>query len=223
MRLGSFKLLSPGGGGRKPISQSRKIALVLVACVGAAVWAKPLGMLLWARIRILTNIPKTAIAEPTLAEAPKPVVPPDLDPQLPSLASELRDPFRVDTSVFPPPTIKAATPPGGEKPTTGSGGGNRGTESTNPAAAEADGVRIAAESLRVQSAGAGLSVAVIENQAVRVGSTVTAAAGIAFTLVRVIDGGVVVAHAGREFEVMMPAQFGSAAPKVQDKKGGSKP
>ncbi len=34
-------------------------------------WVKPMGLLLWARLRILTNIPRTAIAEPESPTAPR--------------------------------------------------------------------------------------------------------------------------------------------------------
>lgn len=43
----------------------RRIAAALPLLAFASVlWLKPMGLLLWARIRILTNIPRTAIAEP---------------------------------------------------------------------------------------------------------------------------------------------------------------
>ena len=34
-------------------------------------WLKPMGLLLWARLKILTNIPRTAIAEPKPREEPR--------------------------------------------------------------------------------------------------------------------------------------------------------
>ena len=51
--------------------RSRKGALTFVARFAVVAWAKPMGLLLWARLRILTSIPKTAIADdPTkLADA----------------------------------------------------------------------------------------------------------------------------------------------------------
>lgn len=52
-------------------------ALPLVA-FATVLWVKPMGLLLWARLRILTNIPRTAIAEP---EANGTIVFPDPDPR----------------------------------------------------------------------------------------------------------------------------------------------
>lgn len=41
--------------------RARAIGLVTAAAV--VLWAKPMGLLLWARLRILANIPRTAIAD----------------------------------------------------------------------------------------------------------------------------------------------------------------
>ncbi len=41
--------------------QARSVALV--AGVAVVLWAKPMGLLLWARLRLLANIPRTAIAD----------------------------------------------------------------------------------------------------------------------------------------------------------------
>ena len=38
--------------------------ILLVAFAACVLWIKPMGLLLWARIRILTNVPRTAIADP---------------------------------------------------------------------------------------------------------------------------------------------------------------
>jgi hypothetical protein len=48
--------------GRRRALRVLQLAAPLVA-VGAVLWLKPMGLLLWARLRILTNIPRTAIAE----------------------------------------------------------------------------------------------------------------------------------------------------------------
>ena len=45
-------------------------ALPLVAFT-TVLWVKPMGLLLWARLRILTNIPRTAVAEPEPPKAPR--------------------------------------------------------------------------------------------------------------------------------------------------------
>ena len=38
-------------------------AMLLLVLAAGVLWAKPMGLLFWARIRILTNIPRTAIAD----------------------------------------------------------------------------------------------------------------------------------------------------------------
>lgn len=40
------------------------IAAMPLMAFGTVLWLKPMGLLLWARLRILTNIPRTAVAEP---------------------------------------------------------------------------------------------------------------------------------------------------------------
>lgn len=244
MKIGSFTFWSLASRRVKPgaklsIPPSRTIALVVVASLGLMVWAKPMGLLLWARIRILTNIPKTAIADPAVAQSTKPVQPPELDPQLPGAMATLRDPFTVDAEVFPKPVVKlpegngarAATEPTrtaqAETDPKETSGAHEG-ESTAPSVYEA--LRATAESLRVQSAGAGLTIAIIEDKALRVGETVTAADGTEFTLLKVLDGAVVLGRDEREFVVRMPAQVRStpstpAAPTRPQapKKPGGKP
>lgn len=238
MKIGSFDIRLPKPAPISKASRSRKIALALVACVALMIWAKPMGLLLWARIRILTNIPKTAIAEPTLAKDSKPAQPSDLDPKLPGFGAQLRDPFSVDERVFPQPKqpgdtasaqgsvtqvpAQTATPTdGGETSPEDPADAAVDGESSAPSRYEA--LRVSAEAIRVQSAGAGLLGAVIENKAVRVGETVTAPDGTEFTLVGVLDGAVVLGRDGREFVVRMPTAPESKAIKPAPKGGGAKP
>ena len=64
--------------------RSRKLAIGMVAMFSVVAWAKPMGLLLWARLRILTSIPKTAIADDP-ANTPVVVLPPsDLETGLPN-------------------------------------------------------------------------------------------------------------------------------------------
>jgi len=53
---------------RSPWRRRLAAALPLLA-FASVLWLKPMGLLLWARIRILTNIPRTAIAEPRPPES----------------------------------------------------------------------------------------------------------------------------------------------------------
>lgn len=62
---GSSRAAGSGGAsrsGRRRAWRLLRLAAPLVA-VGAVLWLKPMGLLLWARLRILTSIPRTAIAE----------------------------------------------------------------------------------------------------------------------------------------------------------------
>lgn len=51
-------------GRRRSVWRRRLAAAAPLIAFASVLWLKPMGLLLWARIRILTNIPRTAIAEP---------------------------------------------------------------------------------------------------------------------------------------------------------------
>jgi hypothetical protein len=206
---------------------NRRNALLVVAGLGLVIWAKPMGLLLWSRIRILTTIPRTAIADDAIAAAPKPKLPPEFDPQLPATGVSARDPFRVDPAHFPSEqdlrnaqTAAAARADAARAadPADSSGedlavGAPAATATPSPLEladerppAEYERLRAAAESLRVQSAGKGLDAAVVSGRAVRVGDLLETAGGDEFILVEVVEGGIVVAHGSREFIVRLPEQ-----------------
>lgn len=202
----------------------RKGLIVAVASLAMVAWVTPLGLLLWARIRILTSIPKTAIADDTLARAPKNDQPPELDPGLPGGEWTLRDPFQVDSAVFPRPQTQSPAGRGStNSPNQGttqsvvtvepaaSGEGDESVESIEPQPYEV--AKASAGTFRVQSAGNGLVSAVIDDKVRRVGETLTSGDGRAFKLVKVIDGGVVLEHEGREFIVRIPQPGIDAAPR----------
>ncbi len=65
--------------------------LAPILAVAVVLWLKPMGLLLWARLRILTNIPRTAMAEE----------PPEWMRSFPDLAAR----------PLPPPIPAMATPP----------------------------------------------------------------------------------------------------------------
>lgn len=76
--------------------RARAGAIVFLGLAVCVLWAKPMGLLLWARIRILTNIPRTAIADEVLEQAlvdaaRSPSRPPVSRIELPARTS--RDPF----------------------------------------------------------------------------------------------------------------------------------
>lgn len=199
--------------------RKRKGILIAVASVAMVAWATPLGLLLWARIRILTSIPRTAIADDTLAYAPRVELPTELDPALPGSDAALRDPFFVDQKVFPDPrTVASPAPvsaprasvavatPSEELPTLKRDADLGVTERSSLELA-----RLSAESFRVQSAGAGLVTAVVDDRARRIGDVLTSTDGRAFTLVKVIDRGIVLSHESHEITVRMPAEVSSTS------------
>lgn len=243
MKIGSLDIRVPKPA---PISQaprSRKIALGVVACIALFFLAKPMALLLWARIRILTSLPKTAIAEPVDSAGASPKVITDLDPSLPSWRADVPDPFRVNPQVFPDPKAAAAAGAANEwresereqsvapehelvegGPTSTDGGdATAGESEDSEAPAVYESLRAAAESVRVQSAGAGLQGAVIDDKAVRIGETVRTSEGVEFTLVAVLDGAVVLGIQGREFIVQMPKLPASAPIRPTPRPGGGQP
>jgi hypothetical protein len=201
---------------------NRRNALLVVAGLGLVIWAKPMGLLLWSRIRILTTIPRTAIADDAIAAAPKPKLPPEFDPQLPAMVVGARDPFRVDPAHFPSEQdlrnaqAAAATPANPALPALPAdpeADADAASATRSPLEladeqppAEYERLRVAAESLRVQSAGKGLDTAVVGGRAVRVGDVLETTGGDEFVLVEVVDGGIVVAGGAREFIVKLPSQ-----------------
>lgn len=61
---------------RKQRLERRRLRRTLIAALpliafATVLWVKPMGLLLWARLRILTNIPRTAVAEPEPPKAPR--------------------------------------------------------------------------------------------------------------------------------------------------------
>lgn len=207
---------------------NRRNALLVVAGLGLVIWAKPMGLLLWSRIRILTTIPRTAIADDTIAAAPKPKLPPEFDPQLPAMVVAAHDPFRVDPAHFPSEqdlrnaqaaAAAPAAPANPVRPADSDADSDADADVAAAAAtpsplelvdeqppAEYERLRIAAESLRVQSAGKGLDTAVVGGRAVRVGDVLETTGGDEFVLVEVVERGIIVAHGAREFIVKLPEQ-----------------
>jgi hypothetical protein len=242
MKIGNLELRVPKPAPISSAPRSRKIALAAVACVALLFLAKPMALLLWARIRILTSLPKTAIAEPIESKAAKPAAPTEIDPSLPTSLADGRDPFQIDRLVFPEPKVADPTAPDANAAGTPAHDPADPAEATDPQHVgesapkdhvEGDGdsgepaayaaMRIAAESVVVRSAGAGLQAAVIDDKAVRVGETVKTSAGFEFTLVAVLDGGVVLGLEGREFVVRMPALAENPPMRPSPKSGGGKP
>jgi hypothetical protein len=192
--------------GLRTWSTSRK-TLVFFSLVTALVMAKPMGLLLWARLRILTSIPKTAIADDpaNIAAAAQP--PQELDPRLPGADAGLIDPFSIDPHTYPtsdnPTSSRASIVPSQKSDTNP-------TEVHAPEAFEA--ARRAAERFRLQSAGRGLSMAVIDGRTYRIGDALESADGIRFVLLEVLDSSAVLGHGEERIEIRMRGASTGTAP-----------
>jgi hypothetical protein len=184
--------------------------LAFTLAVASVLWAKPMGLLLWARIKILTNIPRTAIADPGDGA-------PVLVRNRPDLAEpqELRvpgrpatDPFRIDDTAFPIPERPAETSPRGAK----AAGGN--AEEIDPSAVRERERAAMAAAFRVQAAGEGMGIAVIDGRTVKVGQSIDGRDGTAFRLVAVRGEGVVLECEGTSYEVTIarPGRGRNAGP-----------
>ncbi|MGA1224348.1 MAG: hypothetical protein ACO31E_07260 [Phycisphaerales bacterium] len=196
-----------GGGNLIAWMRSRKGALMLVTAFAVIAWAKPMGLLLWARLRILTSIPKTAIADDpanTQAEEKPPV---ELETGLPGMGSVLIDPF--DTDPHTPTSSDSPNPSHASiVPTQKSD-----DDSTEvQALEEVEAARRATERFRLQSAGRGLSMAVIDGRTYRIGDTLEGANGRRFVLREVLEGAAVLEHGGERFEIRMPGAGLGTAP-----------
>ncbi|RLS65518.1 MAG: hypothetical protein DWH96_00445 [Planctomycetota bacterium] len=172
----------------------RMQALLWLAAFGTVVWAKPMGLLLWARLRILTSLPRTAIADdPSVqanaAEAPK--------VQFLDLSdSGTVDPFRLRGSRLCIPHSPIA-------PSVISAEGAKSNElvADSPLSSEAvDLVALCAKRFRVQTAGSGLSCAVVNGRTYRLGDELELE-GLRFLLIEVREVGVILGYGERRFEI----------------------
>lgn len=176
-------------------------ALVTVLAVGMVVWAKPMGLFIWTRLRMVTSIPRTAMAEEG-AVLQAPLAPPKLAPVLDvSLDNQInRDPFEVNEAAFPKPIISHDL-------------GDRDGKSNPPSADElheaelrfTTQLRDLAATLRLEALMSGLPMAVINGVTVRLGESIVpeGADSIAFRLTEIRERSVVLESHGRLFELEM--------------------
>lgn len=173
----------------------------LALAVPIAALAQPLGLLLWARIRLLTSIPRTAMAieEETMVAA-EPVAPafPDLpDNALP--APGLRDPFATSSRHFPNSTIRQGLSESTPKSATG-----RADDEGRAASVVRDRLAGIVGRLRVQGLVPGRGVALIDGRVRRVGDSFPAGLeGSMVRLVAVEQSKVVVECGDLEFDIRL--------------------
>ena len=85
------------------VARRETVLAAVILAVPVVALAQPLGLLLWARMRILTSIPRTAMAteEPQASTVPVDV---EVFPDLPATSPEpvsLRDPLAISRRHFP--------------------------------------------------------------------------------------------------------------------------
>jgi hypothetical protein len=138
-------------------------------------------------------------------------LPKDVDPLLPAADARLIDPFRIDPHTFPssdnpmPSQASIVPTPKSDKEI---------AEVPAPEAFEA--ARRAAERFRLQSAGRGLSMAVIDGRTYRIGDALESADGVRFVLLEVIEGAAVLGHGEQRIEIRMRGVGSGTAPSKGD-------
>jgi hypothetical protein len=183
------------------LGRRRTLLAGLVLAVPIAALAQPLGLLLWARIRLLTNIPRTAMAtesEEAVASVPAPPAFPDL-PNADLPVPGLRDPLAISPRHFPranrPQPLTETSPKSG-----------LGTVDDEQRAAAVLRERLAsiAGRLRVQGLVPGRGVALIDGRVRRIGESFPATVdGTTVRLVAVEQSMVVVECGGLEFDIRL--------------------
>ena len=181
----------------------REVALAaVVLAIPLVALAQPLGLLLWARMRILTSIPRTAMATEEVervANAPADLqVFPDLPPVVPEPAV-LRDPLEVSPDHFPRSTN--STSDRGIEPKSAPG-----TVEESGEAEESVRMRLVpvVSRLEVQGLMPGRGLAVIDGRVRRVGEEFDGnVAGASFLLVEVRKSVAVVRLEGLDFDIRL--------------------
>lgn len=179
----------------------RGISMALLLSIPLMAWAQPLGLLLWARLRLLTNIPRTAMATEEM-EAKAKIEPPSSLPDLASVGLDERanrDPLQFNPEYFPrlnsqPHSDATGAKYPGEK-----------VDQMRTEAGTSASVRSAAEKIRLQALISGKSLAIIDDRTYRAGELLAreSTGGIQFLLQSVGNDSVVVQAEGYEFKVRL--------------------
>lgn len=169
------------------------------------------GLLLWARLIIVSDLPKMAVAEPGVAEAdPGARKAPRREARIVRVALDGepgRDPFEIDPTHFPrpiDPTIEADDP-----------SKSRGEADEDPVGVEAattSRLRALVDRLVLEAVMPTASLALVDGRRVEEGGTVYAEAPggqrIPFVVAEVRDRSIVLDHEGRRFELKMSGPSG---------------
>ncbi len=183
------------------LGRRRTVLAGLVLAVPIAALAQPLGLLLWARIRLLTSIPRTAMAtesEEAVASVPAPPAFPDL-PNADLPVPGLRDPLAISPRHFPranrPQPLTETSPKSGLETV---------DDEQRAAAVLRERLASIAGRLRVQGLVPGRGVALIDGRVRRIGESFPATVdGTTVRLVAVEQSMVVVECGGLEFDIRL--------------------
>jgi len=194
------------------ITSDRKRFGVLCAAVGV-------GLLLWARLIVVSKMPRTAIAEPdpsissaaTSAPAPgdRPGAAADNTKRevvtLTIAPSEARDPFLINRTLFPKPT---SHPAAAQEPSK-----SNAEPVESPEQAEARRmaqVMAHVERMRLEAVMTGQGMAVINGTLFRLNDMVPSIdnPNLTFTLIEVRSRSIVLEHQGKSFELAIPTPTG---------------
>jgi hypothetical protein len=179
-------------------NRRKGLMVVLMLSVPMAAWAQPLGLLLWARLRLLTKQPRTAMANPE--EISNVIVEiPERFPDLKDIGfdeSASRDPFRFNPKYFPTLT-QSSDPQRFERKSPG--------QIVDPTGARNRYLTGIVRKFRVQALIAGKSIAIIDDRTYRVGDLLDfeRTDGEYITLRSVGRNSVVVEVDGQEFEIRL--------------------
>ncbi len=183
-------------------SRRNTVLSALVLAIPMAALAQPLGLLLWARLRLLTTIPRTAMAteDPSRLAAVEVTLFPDLpESGLDDLIE--RDPLRISPRHFPRSTPSSSEPEVAPK----SDSQSVEEEDREKQLVQERLASIVSE-IRVQGLIPGRGVALIDGRACKVGDEVpTKVDGVTFRLLRVRMGSVVIDAGGHEFTLRLIA------------------
>ena len=192
-------------GGRLVRFASRRSTITsgLVLVIPVVALAQPLGLLLWARLRLLTTIPRTAMAteEPTRVAVDPGVV---RFPDLPDSGLDEafgRDPMYVSPHHFPRSTPQSSEPEVGSKSGVGSA-----EDEGYEARLMRERLASIVSSVRVQGLISDRGIALIDGRACRIGDEIPVGAeGVQIRLLEVRTGSVVIEIDGCEFVLRLIA------------------
>jgi hypothetical protein len=201
LRLAARSVRSYSGRAIRFASRRNTVLSGLVLVIPMVALAQPLGLLLWARLRLLTTIPRTAMATevPTTFAAIEVPAFPDL-PDSGLDEAIKRDPLRISPRHFPRATpfpSKAEVAPKSEV--------QEADEDQEKRLVQERLASIVSE-IHVQGLIPGRGVALIDGRACKVGDEIPAKVdGVSFRLLEVRMGSVVIETGGHEFNLRLIA------------------